>query len=67
MKWIKVEEHLPDIDTICLCWNDRLCEIEICRFDGTGGHGPIWEAVYDYSTSGSEMITHWMQMPERPD
>lgn len=66
-KWIPVEDKLPEVDDLVLCWNDRLCEIEMCRFVRTDAYGAVWEEQRDLTTVGSEMISHWMHLPASPE
>ncbi len=67
LKWISVEDRLPDEGDIILAWNRTVqeCRVRIL------GEDEDWYSEYRHSTmnlkSEKENITHWMSLPEPPD
>ena len=62
LQWIDVQHELPDADTVVLV--------------AMSGDEPVWLAYYDdsdypiwRSVDGSMVggVTHWMELPERPE
>lgn len=69
MKWISVEERLPELDTEVLCFMDECIEVgklvDRRAFEERNSVclNPIWHFCDCIDDLG---VTHWMPLPEPP-
>lgn len=65
MKWISVENYLPDKNSDVLCYRGGHIGGMIDVYTYIGDN--LWEDSYGYwSRTENEGITHWMPLPEEP-
>ena len=62
MKWISVEERLPESDSWVLCW---CSDVEVSVTVGYLTDNNEWVWAEDHTTT-LEDLTHWMPLPETP-
>ncbi len=63
MKWISVNDYLPDADFEVLVCFDDVVQIDIMRQGPV--HGDYWFDS-ERDSRGAINITHWMPLPEPP-
>ena len=69
MKWISVEEELPeDNQRVLTCWLGSYHPIQLQTFYGEGTRGPDawWLGGTQNHLVDDGCITHWMPLPEVP-
>jgi hypothetical protein len=62
MKWISVEDDLPECDVTVLVYYgepDVAFELDYMDFDSDTG--------IEYWVNSGDGVTHWMQLPEPPE
>lgn len=68
MKWISVEEKLPEVNKEVLAYDTQ--RIYIChREEFNGQYNEHWHICEDkccYANACTGAITHWMELPEPP-
>lgn len=65
MRWVKVEDFCPKVDTDVLCYRGNHIGgmKDVYRYKGNG----VWEDSYGYwQTTEDEGITYWMELPPDP-
>lgn len=60
LKWISVEDNLPDVNTRVLCYSSDLESVYIALYDSRG----------EFSVNIVEHypgVTHWIPLPQKPE
>jgi hypothetical protein len=61
MEWISVKEKTPENDRDVLVWIAGGCNFAAVSWYRNG----VWNVVGDFSKRDD--ITHWMELPPKPD
>ena len=68
MEWISVDERLPELSTLVICYcNNGFINSGYLNYPGTKDNFNLCSTgLLKYFSCGSETVTHWMPMPEPP-
>jgi hypothetical protein len=65
MKWISVKDRTPELHQVVLVWSSA---VWLASYAQSIGQESFWNcAEYDDSCFMSDLVTHWMPLPDRPD
>ena len=71
MKWIKVEDKLPEFNEKALVYFGHIDNILMASLFCDANDNPVWCVYYSdgakYQTEDSEIITHWYALPSAPN